>query len=141
MSTKLEIEVYQEQGNERLIEFTESISDKEINQEKIDKNLYSELINNKDVISKCVASIKKHDNDQLLIIPNAAYNFIRITKINDTEISSFVKTVTEDNFTTLDLEGFNNFHNTDIRDYEAYSECIDTFCQDTITSVEYLLGS
>ena len=140
MATKIKIEVYQEQGNETLTEFVETINDIKVNVDQIDKALYSELISNKDLIKKAVLALNKVDNNELLIIPNAAYNFIRITKINDTDISSFVNKIKEDNFENVDLKLFNSFHGSDISDYEGYCESVENFCQDTLTSVEYLLG-
>lgn len=141
MSTKIKIEVYQEQGNETLIEFVETISEVKINPEQINKEFYTELMNNKEVMQKSILFIKKEDNDELLLIANAAYNFIRITQINDTDISSLVKSVDESDFENVDLGLFNGFHGSDISDYEGYCDCIESFSQDSLTSVEYVLGS
>lgn len=141
MSNTIKIEVFQEQGNETLLEFSEKITDPALADAKqVDKNTYSALLNNKDLLVKSIENIKKQDNDELLIVSNAAYNFIRITHINKHDISSFVKKVKENDFESVDLTGFNRFHDTDVSDYESYCDCVDTFGQDNLISIEFMLG-
>ncbi len=141
MSTIIKMEVFQEQGNETLLEISEKITNPTLAEAKqVDKDTYTELMSNKDFLAKSLANIKKHDNDELLIVSNAAYNFLRITHINNLDISSFVKKVKEDDFGSVDLAGFNSFHDTDVSDYESCCDCVDTFGQDNLTSIEFLLG-